>query len=883
MQTKLFHIVFWIFVLSASCYKMYAQEFPTGNPRLNPKVIDTTSVVDKNGDKTTIISTQKDSLKPKSEKLEGIISRSAKSKNTNNLKTNISYLEDEARITYLDMQLEAGIIIIDRNKNEVYAKGIVDEDGIYTQIPKFTQGANLVTPDSIRFNFNSGKSLVYGSRTQQGELNIKAPISKKENDSTFYMKNAFFTTSKDVDKPEYGFNTSKIKLVPGEKIIVGPTYMDIMNVPTPIGVPFAFFPITTKNASGFIIPTFGENTNQGYYLQNGGYYFALSDNYDLAVMGDYYTNGSYGLRFESSYASIYKFRGNANVRIENQIYSERGFPNYSRSQLYNIQWTHTQDQKANPNSRFTASVNMGSSTYFQNSINNLNVSSRMNNTLSSSVSYSKTFNSVPQVNMSLTATHSQNTQTQRIDMTLPTLQLSVDRIYPFASRDESKKGIIKNINLQYSVNAKNSYSTTDSLFFTSKMFKEGRTGMQHSIPISTNFKVLKYFSIPLTFNYKEVWTLNTIEKQRNFTTNRDSIININGFDSFRTYDFSTSIGTTVYGTFNFDKDNKVQGLRHTIRPSMSYNYSPSFEQYYDEYPIDAMGTTMRDYTRFEGSMYGVPGNTYSSSLGFNLANSFEAKVRDKDSTKTAPKKLMLLNALNFSTAYNLAADSLRWREVTMTAGTTLADGKLGINLITRLDPYGLNNANRRINKFNIDNGGSLFRLTGANLTLNYSFSSTDFERRNTNDQGERNGGREDDLFGSDLDSRRNNQRSDDDGTNVTSFYSLKIPWDLRLAYSMTYSNDFRQSEITSNSLMVSGNVDLTDKWTVGVSTGYDFVQKGVTFTQLRFERDLLSWRMDFSWVPIGPNTYWNFFIGIKSSMLQDIKWEKNKTPDPRLF
>lgn len=267
MQTKLFHIVFWIFVLSASCGKVYAQELPKSSPRLNPKEIDTTSVVDKNGDKTTIISTQKDSLKPKSEKLEGIISRSAKSKNTNNLKTNISYLEDEARITYLDMQLEAGIIIIDRNKNEVYAKGIVDEDGVYTQVPKFTQGTNLVTPDSIRFNFNSGKSLVYGSRTQQGELNIKAPISKKENDSTFYMKNAFFTTSKDVDKPEYGFNTSKIKLVPGEKIIVGPTYMDIMNVPTPIGIPFAFFPITTKNASGFIIPTFGENTNQGYYYR----------------------------------------------------------------------------------------------------------------------------------------------------------------------------------------------------------------------------------------------------------------------------------------------------------------------------------------------------------------------------------------------------------------------------------------------------------------------------------------------------------------------------------------------------------------------------------------------------------------------------------------
>src|SRR5690606_9232411 len=212
--------------------------------------------------------------------------------------------------------------------------------------------------------------------------------------------------------------------------------------------------------------------------------------------------------------------------------------------------------------------------YFQNSINQINVSSRMNNTMSSSVSYAKTFNSIPQVNMSLTATHSQNTQTQRIDMTLPTLQLSVDRIYPFASRDESKKGIIKNINFQYNLNAKNSYTTTDSLFFTSQMFKDGRTGMQHSIPVSTNFKVLKYFSIPLSFNYNEVWTMNTVRKQRNFTIDRDTIINISGFYYYITYNYSTSMRTTIYGTIDFEKDKKIQALRHPVIPSVSYNYSP---------------------------------------------------------------------------------------------------------------------------------------------------------------------------------------------------------------------------------------------------------------------------------------------------------------------
>jgi len=855
--------------------KIYSQEFPKQQIEISTK---NDSIQQISEEQTTIPT---DSVKPKKGKLEGIITRFAKDYNTTNHKKGISKLYNQAKIKYLDMELEAGIIIIDNIKNEVYAKGIIDTSGVYTQSPKFTQGVNLVEPDSIRFNFETKKALVWSSRTQQNDLNIKAAISKRENDSIYYMKDAFFTTSKDIDNPEYYFHTRKLKLVPGEKVIVGPTNMVIADVPTPIGLPFAFFPMSDKNTSGFLMPTYGENNRQGYFLQNLGYYFAISDNADLSVLGDYYTNGSYGLRFDSNYAWRYKFRGNFNVRIENLINSERGFSDYSKTRVYNIQWSHQQDQKSSPSSRFSASVNLGSSTYFQNSINQTNISSRMNNTMSSSVSYSKTFNSVPQVNMSLTATHSQNTQTQRIDMTLPTLQVNVDRVYPFASRDESKRGIIKNVNAQYNLSARNSYSTTDSLFFKSQMFDDGKTGMQHQIPINTNFKILKYFSIPLTFNYNEVWTMNTIRKYRNFSTDRDTIIDVNGFDAFRTYSFTTSVGTTIYGTFDFGKDKKIQAIRHTMRPSVSYNYAPAFDQYYDEYPIDAMGTTMREYTRFEGGLYGTPGNTYASSIGLSLANSFEAKITERDSTKTEARKLMLLNALNFSTSYNLAADSLRWREVNMTAGTALLDGKLNLNLSAGLDPYALSNSNRRIDKFNIENGGSLFRLTRANFTAGYSFSASDFVRNN--EQGERNGGREDDLFGSDMESnRRNRQDQDDKKSNVSDFYSMKIPWDLRLAYSLSYGNDRRQNQITSNSLMVSGNIELSDKWKVGVSTGYDFVQKGVTFTQLRFERDLLSWRMDFSWVPYGINTHWGFFIGIKSSMLQDIKWEKRKTPDPRL-
>ena len=329
-----------------------------------------------------------------------------------------------------------------------------------------------------------------------------------------------------------------------------------------------------------------------------------------------------------------------------------------------------------------------------------------------------------------------------------------------------------------------------------------------------------------------------------------------------------------------------------IKPNVSYSYRPSFEKYYDTYDPDGSGTMLKEYTRFEGGIYGVPGKNMSNIVSFTLNNTFEAKVTDKDSTATEPRKVMLLNSLNFDTSYNLNADSLKLQPIRVSAGTNLFKDKMNVNFGATLNPYALDNANRTIDKWNIDNGGSLFRMTSANLTINYSFSSSD--GANKKDQSDplknqslRNGGREDDLFGTarDIGDNRTSQFNDEDieeAEKKTGMYSAAIPWDIRLAYSLTYGNDRRQNTITNNSIMVSGNVDLTPRWKVGVSTGYDFVQNGVTFTQLRFERDLLSWRMDFNWVPIGDYTSWGFFIGIKSSILSDIKWDKRNQPDRTL-
>jgi lipopolysaccharide assembly outer membrane protein LptD (OstA) len=878
LHTNLFNIVLLSFFLSLGCGKLYSQEIKNKKNAL-PTVKQTDKPVSNVQDTIKL-----DTVKPKKVFLDGKVKYRAKDYAKIDQKNKTITLYNEAELYYKDVELKSGIIVLNYEKDEVYAGRIKDSAGVLTQYPNFKQGASEVQPDSIRFNFKTKRALIYNSRTEQGEFKIKASVTKKENDSVYFLKGARFTTATDVDNPEYYFRTNKVKFVPNKKVVTGITQMVIADVPTPLALPFAFFPMTQeKSVSGIIIPSYNDSNTRGFSLQNFGYYFALSDNYDLTALADYYTNGSYALRFESAYATRYKYRGNVNIRFENLISSERGYPDYSKQNIYNIQWSHSKDTKSNPNSSFSASVNMGSSKYFKQSINQVNVGSNLNNTLSSSISYNKTFNTIPGARIALTATHSQNTQTEEIQMTLPSLQGSIDRVYPFVGKDGIKKGLIKNINLQYNVTGQNKFVTYDSLFFKPQMFRDAQIGLQQSIPISTNFKIFKYLSAGASTNYQETWVTKTIEKKYDTNTNNVATTTVNGFDAYRTYNFSSNLGTTIYGTFNFGADKRIQSIRHVMRPSITYAYTPSFEKYYDNYYVDASGRISNSYSRFDGSVYGAPSKENSNIVGIALSNTFEAKVRDRDSTKTEPKKIMLLNNLNFSTSYNFNAngkDILAWQPVLVSGGTQLFDNKMNVNFGATLDPYAIDNSGTKMNVYNIDNGGSLFRMTSANLTLNYSFTNKGVKEENK--QSERNGGRKDDLFGTntDLTDSRNSQFADkkDDGEDViTEFFNSKIPWDMTLAYSLTYTNIKRESQISGNSIMVSVNMDITPKWKGGVSTGYDFVQKGVTFTQFRFERDLLSWRMAFNWTPLGPNSNWNFFIGIKSGMLSDIKWNKRST------
>ncbi|WP_264509837.1 putative LPS assembly protein LptD [Flavobacterium sp. N1719] len=864
MRTKLFYIVLSIVFLTKGNAVLYGQKETNTAPTSNVK-------------NATVIST--DTILKKKKYLESKVEYFGKSYAKFDQKKQIITLMDEAVLKYQDYELKAGIIVFDYKKNEVYAGRLKDTAGNFIQYPVFKQGGNVIEPDSIRFNFKTKKALVWNSRTKQQEMYIKAEKTKKENDSTYYMKGARVTTSANLEDPEYYFLVRKMKFVPGKKVVAGFTNMYIYNVPTPIAVPFAFFPITTKARSGIIIPAYGQSNSRGFFLQNGGYYFALSDHYDLALLGDYYTNGSYALRAETNYGSRYHFTGAFSLRFENQITGERGFPGYAKQNIYNIQWNHSKDPKSNPNSRFSASVNLGSSKYFQQSLNLANLGSQLNNTLSSSVTFSKTFKTVPQINFTTSANHTQNNQSQMISLTLPTLQASMDRVYPFAPKSGIKKGFIQNINFQYNVNGRNQYNVKEDIFFKSEMFKNGQMGMQHTLPLSTNFKVFQYFSFTSSLNYNEVWVNKTIRKDYDAAASAVVSTTVNGFDAFRTYSISNSVGTSIYGTFKFKGKGRLQSIRHTMRPTLTHNYTPGFNQYFQNYTSDAAGTVLR-YTRFESGIYGAPTSALANALDFSLVNVLEAKVKDKDSTKTELKKIFLLNNLTFGTRYNFAADGFKLDAFRMTGGTALFKQKMNVNFAAVFDPYVLNDEKVRVDKY-VWNDGGFLRMTSANITINYSFNSAGDGSQKENTQGLRNGGRNDDLFGSNKEPNRTDENEEEKDT-FAGFYNAIIPWDINLAYALTYSNALGENKITGNSLMISANTTLTSKWTLGASTGYDFQNKGVTFTQLRINRDLDSWSMNFNWSPFGLNPYWGFFIGIKSGMLSDIKWDKNSQPDRTL-
>ena len=836
-------------------------------------------------------SIQLDSLKPK-EAITDLITHVAKDYTTQNAKDKTVTLYNEAHVVYTDIDLKAGIIIIDYIKNTLFAKGIKDSLG-YTQKPVFKQGGQESEQDSMLYNFKTKKAIIYGIKTlQEPGMYVLGEKAKRVNDSTIYMRNIRFTTS-DKDNPDYYIGVKKAKVVPNKKIVAGLSNLVIADVPTPVFLPFAYFPMGKNRTSGFIFPAIQTSTsNRGIGIQNGGYYFAVNDYVDLELLGDVYSNGSWGFRARSQYYLRYKFSGGFNLSFEKLIRSTRGFDDFSEATNFNLRWSHRQDPKSSPNSNFGASVNLGSSQYFRQSLNEFNNSNFLTNTFNSSISYQKTFTGTP-FNMSANATHSQNTNTGTVTMALPSLQVSMSRIYPFAGKGGIKKNPLQKIGLTYNMQGEYRINTTEDEFFTAKMFETANAGVQHRADASTNITLLNYFTLSPSINYREVWSFKKVNKDfdpsiQNTDGSFGTVVTdtLNGFNSFREYSSSLSLSTNIYGTFNFKKG-RLKAIRHTIRPSVSFSYRPDFAEKYNEtIESNLEGTAFETYSPFDNgtSIYGKPGTGLSNSIGITLNNVIEGKLAPEDpDSDEEDRKITILNNLNFSSSYNIAADSLRWSPVNASAGTRLLKDKLAVNLNATLDPYQVNETGLRINKY----VKGLFRLTRASLTANYSLSSRDLSGESSENSG--NGNQiTPDVLGKNLNPANslasNSSSSQNNEEEITELYKSTIPWNLNFAYSAAYTNTGTgNAGIQSHSLMFGGDFELTPKWKVGFSSGYDIASGGFSFTRMNFSRDLDSWKMTFNWVPFGNNQSYVFFIGVKSGILNDLKYEQNKPPERVLF
>jgi len=769
-------------------------------------------------------------------------------------------LYNQAHIKYQDIDLQAGVIYVDYAKKEVYAGRIPDSLGKLTQRPVFKQGNTETENDSIRFNFETKKALVWNTYTKEGEFSMNSEVSKKFNDSVIFVKNIKFTTSTDREHPEYYFLSKKAKIVPGKKIVIGATQMWVEDVATPFVIPFGFFPLTQTRTSGFLLPTFAD-TRYGYALTNGGFYWAIGKYLDLKTTGDIYTNGSFGLQLESNYVKRYRYNGQLTFKYNNHI--EQEIPEFQKSTNWRIIWHHNRDGKSNPLSNFTANVNFGSSRYYRDSYNYqdvINTNDRLSNEFGSSVTYQKRFADLP-ISYSLSVNHNQNVNTGKITMTLPQFNLNVSRIYPFAKKG-MKNNAFQRINLSYSFDAKQSIQTNDSLFLKKAMWKNSKLGAKHSIPISTNIKLLKYFNLSPQIQYTEVWVNNTIRKEWDPTANdgdgAEKIIEQKGFESFRDISAGVGLSTNLYGTYLFGQDNLIQGIRHTMGIGFNASYHPIFDQFVKNYfnPVD---NELVEYTIFDNGMYGKPNITESKALTMSLSNDFEAKVKTKNGHS---KKIRFLTA---TTGYNFLADSLKISKVNLRSTAQITTG-LNVNMNAVYDFYALNEQGQNIDKFAWEEGQSIGRIQNFSVSTGYSFSNKTFAGNN--------------------DKKDNNKSIIQEKDN--NLYTNDIRWSANVSYSFNYKNKSyhpdtpHYKEIAPHTINFKGKISFSPSWDITYGTGLDLVEKDFSYTQLIFHRDLKSWQMSFTWNPLEPKS-WYFKINIKSSVLQGIKYDKRKEPFTKFF
>jgi len=795
------------------------------------------------------------------------------------------YIYKNGEVYYQKITLKADYIEPDFNTNVVYASGITDTAGKTSGAPVFTENEQSFRSKAMSYNFKSKKGVIHSVITKEGEGFLHGEKVKKMTDNTINIQGGKYTTC-NLDHPHFEFRFNKSKVIPDNKIITGPAHLVIEGVSTPLFIPFGLFPNRKGQKSGIIIPTYGESSNRGFYFENGGYYWAISDYTDLEMLGDIYTRGSWALKPNFRYVKRYKYSGNLNLNVARNLIGDEGAPDFSDNRDFSIRWSHRQDPKARPNSNFSANVNIVSNSY--NKYNPTSTANYLSNQFQSSISYQTNFDQ--KYYLTLNASHNQNTISKSVSVTLPSVTFTANRFYPF--RAKKQVGTLKwfeNISVSYSANAENRVNTYDSLLFDRKWASRMVNGMKHTVPVSSSIKLLKYFTLTNSLNLTERWYYKTIRKNwvDSVFTDTDTIPaylktdTIDGFAAAHEFNVSSSLNTRVYGMLSFKKG-PVLAIRHVLSPSISLSWRPDFSDpwwgYYRSYQKDAKGTT-GTYSIFEQGIYGGPGSGKSGMISFSLSNNLEMKVRSKKDTITGTKKIKLIDNFTIGGSYNMAADSLRWSKISMNGRTTLFKD-LTLNYRSSWDPYILDSTGRRrLNQLEWDVNRRLFRLENTNWSFSLNWNLKGGAKK-TAKQGE-NASEERDPRLTDI--VPTDPELADIYYNPDNYVDFNVPWSLNIAYSFshtsthTYPNyvDVTDKKLIQ-SLSFSGDVNLTPKWKISFTSGYDFENHKITYTTLNIFRDLHCWEMRFNWIPIGTLKSWNFQINVKSTVLQDLKLTKKK-------
>lgn len=786
------------------------------------------------------------------------------------LDTRCAFIYREGDISYEGIQLKANVIEVDFKHQLLRARGTVDSTGKYQGRPIFKQDADEYNADSITFNYATKKGIITGVVTQEGDGFLHGHKVKKVNDSVMYLDGGLYTTCNYIH-PHYALNFTKSKMIAGDMLVTGPAYLTLRDIPTPLALPFAFFPITHGVTSGILLPSYGWQTGRGYYLKEGGYYWAINDYVDLSLLGEIYTNLSWAAEAKSQYYHKYQYKGSVDIRYGNTREGLRGDTNNYRTWSdFKIAWSHDQDAKANPNSRFSANVNLQSRNYNRTTTN---ASDYFNSTTTSSISYSAQLGSA--FSLAASAREDYNSQTGIMTIKLPSLSLSSTTFYPLRRKTASGSyRWYENISLSYTLNADNNVTEVDSLLLRRATLNKMQYGVRHSIPISSSVKVLNYFNWTNSISYNERWHWSTIRKH--IDDNGTLIIDtVRGFRTNRDASYSSSLSTRLYGMFTFSHGT-IRALRHVINPSLSFTFRPDFGNahlgYWQQY-TDTTGYIHR-YSIFEQSLYGGPADGRSGQLAFSVSNQVEMKVRPWRDTATTPelRKVSLIENLTASMYYDVARDSLNWSDLSITGRTTLFKN-LVINYAGTFVPYVVDSLGNKHNQLLITSDARrLFRRSNSTWSAQLSWSLNNNTFRQDND-----------TKASPSPQPIILQSPYNPGPTLLtgSYADFSVPWNLSISYTLSYVSTYVASQYNFDNnivqtLSASGSIALTDKWKFNFSTGYDFVNKGMSYTSIDIYRDLHCWEMRFNWVPFGYYKSWSFQINIKADSLKDVKYRKQK-------